>query len=292
MILLQVTGQNPPTFIFFLLLFIIFYFFMIRPQVKKQKNENTYRDSLKKGDKIITSGGIYGKIQEIKKDSFIVSIDNNVKIQIKKSSVSMEMSKSINKSWLKQVGLTGGIGSGKTYVSRVFAKLGIPVFNSDIQAKKLMSSNSILINSLKQKFGDDIYNKNKINRERIRNIIFKDQNSLKLINDIVHPFVNQDFNDWTNNQDADYVVKEAAILFETGGYKLLDCNILVYSPINLNIERVMLRDKLDKDKVIEIINSQASFYEVKKKADYIIYNDQEDFILPQIIKIHNQILNK
>ncbi|MAZ01209.1 MAG: dephospho-CoA kinase [Flavobacteriales bacterium] len=193
---------------------------------------------------------------------------------------------------MKQVGLTGGIGSGKTYVSRVFAKLGIPVFNSDIQAKKLMSSNSILINSLKQKFGDDIYNKNKINRERIRNIIFKDQNALKLINDIVHPFVNQNFNDWTNNQDADYVVKEAAILFETGGYKLLDCNILVYSPINLNIERVMLRDKLDKDKVIEIINSQASFDEVKKKADYVIYNDQEDFILPQIIKIHNQILNK
>tara|TARA_Y100000739_G_C20567338_1_gene445989 strand:+ start:232 stop:813 length:582 start_codon:yes stop_codon:yes gene_type:complete len=193
---------------------------------------------------------------------------------------------------LKQVGLTGGIGSGKTYVSRVFAKLGIPVFNSDIQAKKLMSSNSILINSLKQKFGDDIYNKNKINRERIRNIIFKDQNALKLINDIVHPFVNQNFNDWTNNQDADYVVKEAAILFETGGHKLLDCNILVYSPVNLNIERVMLRDKLDKDKVIEIINSQASFDEVKKKADYVIYNDQEDFILPQIIKIHNQILNK
>lgn len=193
---------------------------------------------------------------------------------------------------MKQVGLTGGIGSGKTYVSRVFAKLGIPVFNSDIQAKKLMSSNSILINSLKQKFGDDIYNKNKINRERIRNIIFKDQNALKLINDIVHPFVNQNFNDWTNNQDADYVVKEAAILFETGGHKLLDCNILVYSPVNLNIERVMLRDKLDKDKVIEIINSQASFDEVKKKADYVIYNDQEDFILPQIIKIHNQILNK
>ena len=81
MILLQAASQNPPTFIFFLLLFIIFYFFMIRPQVKKQKNENTYRDSLKKGDKIITSGGIYGKIQEIKKDSFIVSIDNNVKIQ-------------------------------------------------------------------------------------------------------------------------------------------------------------------------------------------------------------------
>lgn len=98
MILLQAASQNPPTFIFFLLLFIIFYFFMIRPQVKKQKNENTYRDSLKKGDKIITSGGIYGKIQEIKKDSFIVSIDNNVKIQIKKSSVSMDMSKSINKS--------------------------------------------------------------------------------------------------------------------------------------------------------------------------------------------------
>jgi len=97
MILLQ-ASQNPPTFIFFLVLFVIFYFFMIRPQVKKQKNENSYRDSLKKGDKIITSGGIYGKIQEIKKDYFIVSIDNNVKIQIKKSSVSMDMSKSINKS--------------------------------------------------------------------------------------------------------------------------------------------------------------------------------------------------
>ncbi len=193
---------------------------------------------------------------------------------------------------MKQVGLTGGIGSGKTYVSRVFGKLGIPVFNSDVQAKKLMSSNINLINSLKKTFGDEIYNKNQINRERIRNIIFKDKIALKLINDIVHPFVNQDFNDWTNKQDSDYVVKEAAILFETGGHKSLDCNILVYSPVNLNIERVMSRDKLAKDKVIEIINSQASFDEVKKKADYIICNDQEDFILPQIIKIHHQILNK
>ena len=193
---------------------------------------------------------------------------------------------------MKQVGLTGGIGSGKTYVSRVFKKLGIPVFDSDFQAKQLMSSNSNLINSLKQSFGYDIYNKNKINRKRIRNIIFKDKNALKLINDIVHPFVNQEFYNWTNNQDSDYVVKEAAILFETGGYKLLDYNILVYSPLNLNIERVMLRDKLGKDSVVEIMNSQASFSEVEKIADYIIYNDQSDFILPQIIKIHNQILNK
>ncbi len=193
---------------------------------------------------------------------------------------------------MKQVGLTGGIGSGKTYVSRVFEKLGIPVFNSDVQAKKLMSSNINLINSLKKAFGDDIYNKNKINRGKIRNIIFKDKNALKLINNIVHPFVNQEFNDWINHQDADYVMKEAAILFETGGYKFLDYNILVYSHVNLNIERVMLRDKLAKDRVIEIMNSQASFDEIKKKADYIICNNQEDFILPQIIKIHHQILNR
>lgn len=98
MILLQANTQNPPTFIFFLLLFVIFYFFMIRPQVRKQKKEANYRESLKKGDKIITSGGIYGKIHEIKNDSLIVSIDNNVKIQVKKSSVSMDMSQSIKKS--------------------------------------------------------------------------------------------------------------------------------------------------------------------------------------------------
>ena len=98
MILLQANTQNPPTFIFFLLLFVIFYFFMIRPQVRKQKKESNYRESLKKGDKIITSGGIYGKIYEIKNDSLIVSIDNNVKIQVKKSSVSMDMSQSIKKS--------------------------------------------------------------------------------------------------------------------------------------------------------------------------------------------------
>lgn len=193
---------------------------------------------------------------------------------------------------MKRVGLTGGIGSGKTYIFKIFNKLGIPVFDSDSYAKNLMVRDSSLIKLLKNKFGSDIYINQEINKNKLSDIIFNKTSSLKDIQNIVHPFVEKEFQSWVLNQNSHYVLKEAAILFETGSYKLMDFNILVHADLETRIARVMKRDNKQRVQVMNIINSQVNFSDIKKLADYIIYNNQEDFILTQIIRIHNDILKK
>lgn len=191
---------------------------------------------------------------------------------------------------MKKIGLTGGIGSGKTYIANIFIKLGIPVFNSDLYAKKLMNQNHDLIESLKQEFGNDIYINGKINKNKMSDIIFKSTSALNIIYDIVHPFVNKEFESWFKNQNSNYVLKEAAILFETGNNKLMDLNVLVYASLDKRISRVIKRDNKNREQIINIINTQVCFDEVKLLSDYIIYNDDKDFLLPQIMKIHNNII--
>ena len=193
---------------------------------------------------------------------------------------------------MKRVGLTGGIGSGKTYISKIFNKLGIPVFDSDFYAKQLMVQESSLIKLLKNKFGSDIYINQEINKNKLSDIIFNKRSSLKDIQNIVHPFVEKEFQSWVLNQNSHYVLKEAAILFETGSYKLMDFNILVHADLEKRIKRVVKRDNKQRVQVMNIINSQVNFSDIKKLADYIINNNQEDFILPQIMRIHNDILKK
>jgi len=189
-----------------------------------------------------------------------------------------------------KIGLTGNIGSGKSTVRKVFEILGVPVYDSDSQAKYLINNNSELIHSIKKQFGDDIYLTNGIlDNKKLASIVFKDKSKLQILNSIVHPIVKQHFINWYSLQNYAYVIEESAILFETGIYKEMDKNIVVFAPENIRIERVMKRDNASKENVIQRIKNQLSDEEKNKKADFIIYNDNTEQVLPQILELHKSL---
>lgn len=187
---------------------------------------------------------------------------------------------------MKKIGLTGGIGSGKTYVSKVFESLGIPVFNADIEAKKLMSSSSELIQSIKYEFGNDIFDDYILNTKKLASIVFSDTEKLRKLNSLVHPIVKQEFLEWQSKKKSSYVIKEAAILFESDSYKSLDAIICVTAPINLRIDRVKLRDGYSYSEIKNRIENQISQQIKESLSDFIIVNDGVKSLLPQILKIH------
>ena len=187
---------------------------------------------------------------------------------------------------MKKIGLTGGIGSGKTYVSKVFESLGIPVFNADIEAKKLMSSSSELIQSIKYEFGNDIFDDNILNTKKLASIVFSDTEKLRQLNSLVHPIVKQQFFEWQSKKKSSYVLKEAAILFESDSHKDLDAIICVTAPINLRIDRVKLRDGYSYCEIKDRIVNQISQEKKESLSDFIIVNDGVKSLLPQILKIH------
>ena len=187
---------------------------------------------------------------------------------------------------MKKIGLTGGIGSGKTYVSKVFESLGIPVFNADIEAKKLMSSSSELIQSIKYEFGNDIFDDYILNTKKLASIVFSDTEKLRKLNSLVHPIVKQEFLVWQSKKKSTYVIKEAAILFESDSYKALDAVICVTAPINLRIDRVKLRDGYSYCEIKNRIENQISQEKKESLSDFIIVNDGVKSLLPQILKIH------
>lgn len=190
------------------------------------------------------------------------------------------------------VGLTGGIGSGKTIVSEVFKNIGIPVYNSDIEAKILMNTDSDIINKLKMIFGYDIYNsENQLDRKKLADLIFNNKDKLNTVNSIVHPPVKKHFQIWISKQNSLYVIKEAAILFESGTYKYVDKIITVSSPLSLRIKRLILRDNSNKEKIMERIKNQLNDEYKIKNSDFVINNNNEELILPQILSIHNNLLN-
>ncbi len=193
---------------------------------------------------------------------------------------------------MKIIGLTGGIGSGKTIVAEVFEKLGIPVYNSDIEAKQLMNTDSDIINKLKTVFGYDIYSdKNILNRKKLAKLIFNNKEKLNTVNSIVHPAVKKHFNNWVKEQTSSYVIKETAILFETGIYKDVDKIITVIAPAELRIKRVMKRDNLTRDEIIKRMSNQTDDEIKVKQSDFVIVNDEKTLIIPEILKIH-EILSK
>ena len=187
---------------------------------------------------------------------------------------------------MKKIGITGGIGSGKTYVSKVFDSLGIPVFNADTEAKKLMSSSSELIQSIKYEFGNDIFDDYILNTKKLASLVFSDTEKLRKLNSLVHPIVRQEFLRWQVKKKSTYVIKEAAILFESDSYKGLDAVICVTAPINLRIDRVKLRDGYSYREIKNRIENQISQEEKENLSDYIIVNDGVKSLLPQILKIH------
>ncbi|MEI6311090.1 MAG: dephospho-CoA kinase [Bacteroidota bacterium] len=192
------------------------------------------------------------------------------------------------------VGITGGIGSGKSTVSKLFEQLGIPVYNSDIRAKVLMHTDDQLIEGLKKIFGETIYDENKqLKNKEIASIVFNNATKLQQLNNLVHPLVKEDTKKWqVENASAPYLIKESAILFETGIYKEMSKNILVVAPMELRIERVMLRDNCSREDVQARINKQMSDEQKIPLADYIIQNDGIQSLILQVTTIHQNLLSQ
>lgn len=188
-----------------------------------------------------------------------------------------------------KVGVTGAIGAGKTFVSSIFEKLGFPVFNSDIEAKKCMQSDVYLIEKIKVVFGDKVYENNILQKNILSEIIFNDNDKLKSLNHLIHPVVSKNFINWCGNQNSDIIIKEAAILFESGSNNILDKIICVSAKEDIRIKRVMSRDKCDKNHVLSIMSKQMTQKEKEKLSDFIIINDDKKLLMPQIIDVITKI---
>jgi dephospho-CoA kinase len=192
---------------------------------------------------------------------------------------------------MNKVGLTGNIGSGKTMVAGVFAALGIPVYNADNNAKKFLLSQDV-IGLLQKEFGDIIIDKdNQIDKKQLANIVFNDAVKLNLLNSIIHPFVINDFKIWAESlQSNKYIILEAAILFESGYDSIADKIITVTCPEVLRIKRIKARDGISEQEIIERMNNQWKEELKVQKSDFIIVNDENQLIIPQIINIHKSLI--
>lgn len=188
-----------------------------------------------------------------------------------------------------KVGVTGAIGAGKTFVSSIFEKLGFPVFNSDIEAKKCMQSDVYLIEQIKVVFGDKVYKNNILQKNILSEIIFNDNEKLKSLNHLIHPVVSKNFINWCGNQNSDIIIKEAAILFESGSNNILDKIICVSAKEDIRIKRVMSRDKCDKNHVLSIMSKQMTQKQKEKLSDFIIINDDKKLLMPQIVDVITKI---
>ena len=188
------------------------------------------------------------------------------------------------------IGITGGIGSGKSTVCQIFKLLGVPVFEADTVAKELVNSNSEIKTGLVNLYGEDIYTQNGlIDRKKLADIIFNDDIQLAKVNTLVHPVVREEFKKWVKLQETTYIIHEAAILFESGFYKMMDFTILVSAPEPQRIERVVKRDGTSENLVKERMAKQWTDEQKRKLASFEIKNDNRNLIIPQIIKIDNQI---
>lgn len=190
-----------------------------------------------------------------------------------------------------RVGLTGGIGAGKTAACKIFKALGVAVFNSDEEAKTLMAIDPDVKSKLVSALGADIYSENgQLNKTRMSALVFNDDQVRKKVNSIVHPAVRKRFDAWCGiHSDHKYILQEAAILFESGAARFLDKIIVVSAAESTRITRIIHRDKKDRDEVLKIIKSQWTDEERIKKADYILFNDTRDLLTPQVLKIHGEL---
>lgn len=190
------------------------------------------------------------------------------------------------------VGLTGGIGSGKTTVAKAFAKLGVPVYIADEEAKSLMKHSKIIKRKLIKLFGPEAYVENELNKPFLANIIFSDKTYLEKMNTIVHPKVARHFEKWVLKQTAAYVIKEVAILFENGGDKSCDLIITVTAPIDTRIKRLLKRDNTTKEKIKAIMKNQWTDEEKIKHSHFVIENINLEATQAQVAKIHEEILRQ
>lgn len=192
-----------------------------------------------------------------------------------------------------KIGVTGGIGSGKTTVCKLFELLGIPVYYADIESKKLLDTDMLVKERILKVFGNAVLgNSGLVNRKKLAEIVFNNKAELEKLNAILHPAVGLHLEEWMKKQTAPYVIKEAAILFESGSYKQVDKIITVVAPLELKIGRTMKRDNLSKEEVTQRIQHQMPDDEKIKKSDFVIVNDEQQLLIPQVIALHNQFSNQ
>ncbi len=193
---------------------------------------------------------------------------------------------------MKKIGLTGGIGSGKSTVGEIFRKLGVPVFVSDDEARKLQDENAEVKKKIEEIFGSEVYREGKLDRAKVASLVFSDKEKLEQLNAVVHPAVGKAFEKFCEeNKNAKYVLKEAAILFEIGDDKNLDGMIVVSAPEQLRAQRVMARDGITKEEVLRRMKNQWGEEKKTSRADFVIVNDGKEMILPQVIAVNDRLIN-
>ena len=194
---------------------------------------------------------------------------------------------------MKRIGLTGNIGSGKSTVARIFEILGVPVYHADLQAREILESGKVVeqINNL---FGKEVIkSQQQVDRKALAAIVFNDKSKLETLNNLIHPLVEYDFAEWCNlHKESVYILHEAAILFESGFDRLFDANILVTAPEALCISRVMARDSITTEMVMDRIQNQWSQNKKQKLAQYEVINDEVVMLIPQVLAIHREILSR
>lgn len=193
---------------------------------------------------------------------------------------------------MKRIGLTGNIGTGKSTVAGIFDILGVPVYHADEKARGLLESSQV-IEQIGILFGKHVITPmHQVDRKALADIVFNDKEKLESLNNLIHPLVEEDFLLWCDHQkDHDYILHEAAILFESGFNRLFDANILVTAPLELCIARVMARDTIPKEMVMKRIQNQWSQESKEQLAEYVVINDEVSMIIPQVLEIHRKILN-
>jgi dephospho-CoA kinase len=190
-----------------------------------------------------------------------------------------------------RVGLTGGIGSGKSTVAKIFEVLGIPVYYADEAARHIMNTDEELKKSIINEFGDESYVNDQLNRPYIASIVFNNAEKLDLLNSLTHPATIRDAERWMQRQSSPYVIKEAALIFESGSAENLDYVIGVYAPLPLRIKRIMERDDITRDEVMQRINKQIDEDIKMRLCDKVIVNDEQQLIIIQVLPLHEQLLS-
>ena len=190
-----------------------------------------------------------------------------------------------------KIGLTGGIGSGKTTVAKIFELLGIPVYYADDAAKRIMNEDEELKTAIQKQFGKDAYDNEGLDRTFLSAKVFTDPVQLEILNSLVHPATIRDAAKWMSQQKTSYTIKEAALIFESGSAAQLDYVIGVYAPVQLRIKRTMERNHLSYDEVKQRMDKQLDENIKMKLCDFVIYNDEQHLLIPQVIELHKKLLS-
>lgn len=189
-----------------------------------------------------------------------------------------------------KIGLTGGIGSGKSTVAKIFELLNVPVYYADAASKRLYHTDKELMAALKKHFGEDIYTNEQLNRSKLAAVVFGDKEKLELLNSLVHPPTIRDAEEWMKRQTAPYLIKEAALLFESGSVAGLDYVIGVSAPTHIRIKRVMDRDKITREEVLNRMSRQIDENIKMRLCDFVVQNNEQELIIPQVLALHKRFL--